>query len=55
MISILIILNLILIILNLTLLICIGSKYYFSCYDACCIGGGGVKGKVPKNRPVPRP
>lgn len=35
------------------LLICIGSKYYFSCYDTC--GNGGVKGKVPKNRPVPRP
>ena len=46
MISILIILNLILIILNLTLLIC-------GCYDTC--GNGGVKGKVPKNRPVPRP
>ena len=46
MISILIILNLILIILNLMLLIC-------SCYASC--GNGGVKGKVPKNRPVPRP
>lgn len=37
----------ILIILNLTLLIC-----------NCCASrgnGGGVKGKVPKNRPVPRP
>ena len=47
MISILIILNLILIILNLTLLIC-----------NCCASrgnGSGVKGKVPKNRPVPRP
>ncbi|CAI3380078.1 hypothetical protein CIRMBP1208_01223 [Enterococcus cecorum] len=47
MISILIILNLTLIILNLTLLIC-------SCY-ASRGNGGGVKGKVPKNRPVPRP
>ena len=47
MISILIILNLILIILNLTLLIC-----------SCHVNrgnGDGVKGKVPKNRPVPRP
>lgn len=47
MISILIILNLILIILNLTLLIC-------GCY-ADRDNGCGVKGKVPKNRPVPRP
>ena len=47
MISILIILNLILIILNLTLLIC-------GCY-ADRGNGDGVKRKVPKNRPVPRP
>ena len=47
----------ILIILNLMLLICIGSKYHFSGYDTRGNrgNGDGIKGKVPKNRPVPRP